>query len=46
MSGSGASVFMPVTNRHTGLEILAKQPSDSIGFVAKGLNAHPLLNVV
>ena len=46
MSGSGASVFMPVPNQQTGLDILAKQPSYSIGFVAKGLNSHPLLNVV
>lgn len=46
MSGSGGSVFMPVLNQQQGLEILAKRPSYSVGFVAKGLNHHPLLNVV
>jgi len=46
MSGSGASVFMPVSSQQAGLEILAKQPSYSVGFVAKGLNTHPLLNAV
>ena len=46
MSGSGASVFMPVSSEHEGLEILAEQPSYSVGFVAKGLNCHPLLNAV
>ncbi len=46
MSGSGASVFMPVSSREKGLEVLAKRPSYSVGFVAKGLNNHPLLEVV
>lgn len=46
MSGSGGSVFMPVSNQQQGLEILAKRPSYSVGFVAKGLNIHPLLNLV
>lgn len=46
MSGSGGSVFMPVPNQQQGLEILAKRPSYSVGFVAKGLNIHPLLSLV
>jgi len=46
MSGSGGSVFMPVENELVGLEILAKKPSDSAGFVAKGLNVHPLLGEI
>jgi len=46
MSGSGGSVFMPVSSQQHGLEILAKRPSYSVGFVAKGLNSHPLLNLV
>ena len=46
MSGSGGSVFMPVSSQQKGLAILAKRPSYSVGFVAKGLNNHPLLNVV
>lgn len=45
MCGSGGSVFMPVPNQQQGLELLAKRPSYSVGFVAKGLNNHPLLNV-
>ena len=46
MSGSGGSVFMPVSSKRSGLDILAKRPSYSVGFVAKGLNIHPLLDVV
>ena len=46
MSGSGGSVFMPVSSKRRGLDILAKQPSYSVGFVAQGLNIHPLLDVV
>jgi len=46
MSGSGGSVFMPVSSQQYGIEILAKRPSYSVGFVAKGLNIHPLLDVV
>jgi 4-diphosphocytidyl-2-C-methyl-D-erythritol kinase len=45
MSGSGGSVFMPLLNQQQGLDILAKRPSYSVGFVAKGLNNHPLLDV-
>jgi len=45
MSGSGGSVFMPVSSQQQGEEILAKRPSYSVGFVAKGLNNHPLLNL-
>lgn len=46
MSGSGGSVFMPVANQQQGAELLAKKPKNSVGFVAKGLNIHPLLNVI
>jgi 4-diphosphocytidyl-2-C-methyl-D-erythritol kinase len=46
MSGSGGSVFMPVSSQQQGLEIFAKRPSYSVGFVAKGLNNHPLLSLV
>ena len=45
MSGSGGSVFMPVSDQQYGLEILAKRPSYSVGFVAKGVNNHPLLKI-
>ncbi len=46
MSGSGGSVFMPIESEQAGLEILAKKPSNSAGFVAKGLNVHPLLGEI
>jgi len=46
MSGSGGSVFMPLNSEQHGIELLAKRPKNSVGFVAKGLNNHPLLNVV
>ena len=45
MSGSGGSVFMPVSSKRSGLDILAKRPSYSVGFVAKGLNKHPILMI-
>lgn len=44
MSGSGGSVFMPLLSQQQGLDILLNKPLDSVGFVAKGLNFHPLLN--
>lgn len=45
MSGSGGSVFMPLSSEEHGVELLAKKPKNSVGFVAKGVNNHPLLNV-
>lgn len=45
MSGSGGSVFLPLDDQPQGLHILAEKPDNSIGFVAKGLNFHPLLSV-
>jgi len=42
MSGSGGSVFLPLSSRQQGLDILSKKPSKTIGFVAKGMNLHPL----
>ena len=46
MSGSGGSVFMPLQDQQQGVELLEKKPINSVGFVAKGLNFHPLLDVV
>jgi len=46
MSGSGGSVFLPVGSKQAGLEILARRPSDSAGFVAKGENFHPLFKKI
>jgi len=44
MSGSGGSVFMTVEDRRHGEKILNQKPENSVGFVAKGLNIHPLLS--
>lgn len=43
MSGSGGSVFMPLSSEQQGYDILDDKPMNSLGFVAKGLNNHPLL---
>lgn len=42
MSGSGGSVFMPLLSHQAGLDILANRPVNINGFVAKGVNDHPL----
>ena len=44
MTGSGACVFMPVADRASGMKILKQRPENSDGFVAKGLNIHPLFD--
>ncbi len=41
MSGSGASVFVAVNSKAKADELLAKKPDYVTGFVAKGLNYHP-----
>jgi 4-diphosphocytidyl-2-C-methyl-D-erythritol kinase len=46
MSGSGASVFVAVNSLAKANEILAQKPADVRGFVAKGLNKHPLYDFV
>ncbi len=43
MSGSGASVFLEVPNQEIANKIYQQKPSEYFGFVAKGLNQHPLL---
>ena len=45
MSGSGGSVFMAVNDRQQGERILKQKPNNSVGFVAKGLNVHPLFSL-
>lgn len=45
MTGSGSSVFLPVPDEETGRSVLAESPAESTGFVARGLNEHPLLNL-
>ena len=42
MSGSGGSVFITLPNQAAGLDLLAAKPSETTGFVAKGINTHPL----
>ena len=49
MSGSGASVFLEVASEKVATEICNKKPSNVLGFsvqgfVAKGLNQHPLID--
>ncbi|MDP3745329.1 MAG: 4-(cytidine 5'-diphospho)-2-C-methyl-D-erythritol kinase [Methylotenera sp.] len=49
MSGSGASVFLEVANEKIANEICNKKPKEVLGFsvlgfVAKGLNQHPLID--
>lgn len=44
MSGSGSSVFLEVANEEIANRIYSAKPATIRGFVAKGLNQHPLLN--
>ncbi|WP_047534272.1 4-(cytidine 5'-diphospho)-2-C-methyl-D-erythritol kinase [Methylotenera sp. N17] len=41
MSGSGASVFVKVNSTQVAAELLANKPTNTNGFIAKGLNYHP-----
>jgi 4-diphosphocytidyl-2-C-methyl-D-erythritol kinase len=45
MSGSGASVFLEVADEKTAVDICNQKPESVQGFVAKGLNQHPLINL-
>jgi 4-diphosphocytidyl-2-C-methyl-D-erythritol kinase len=45
MSGSGASVFLEVVDEKTAVDICNQKPKSVQGFVAKGLNQHPLINL-
>ncbi|MHB8534326.1 MAG: 4-(cytidine 5'-diphospho)-2-C-methyl-D-erythritol kinase [Sulfuricaulis sp.] len=42
MSGSGGSVFLKVTDPDQGRKILDRIPQPFAGFVARGINRHPL----
>lgn len=44
MSGSGASVFLEVANKEIADKICSEKPESVRGFVARGLNQHPLIN--
>jgi 4-diphosphocytidyl-2-C-methyl-D-erythritol kinase len=46
MTGTGACVFIPVASRQAGLEILDKQPPAQTGFVAQGVNTHPVVSIL
>jgi 4-diphosphocytidyl-2-C-methyl-D-erythritol kinase len=43
MTGSGGCLFLPVSGREQGEEILAQRPADCDGFVARGRNQSPLV---
>ena len=42
MSGSGASVFLEVTSEQIAMDIYSKKPNEFDGFVAQGLDQHPI----
>ena len=42
MSGTGASVFLPVSDKQKGEEIIAQAPSFLRCFVARGVQQHPI----
>ena len=44
MSGSGASVFLEVVDEKVATKICNQKPKGIQGFVAKGLNQHPLID--
>lgn len=44
MTGTGGASFLPVGDRQAGLNILNKAPPGCTGFVAQGLNRHPLVD--
>lgn len=46
MSGSGASVFLEVSNQEIANSICNERPASVRGFVAKGLNQHPLIGLL
>lgn len=43
LTGSGASTFLPVQDQIEGQRILSQRPEGYRGFVAKGIDHHPLL---
>ena len=46
MTGSGACVFCPFDNADTAERVFASRPRHWAGFVARGLDRHPLYDVV
>lgn len=45
MTGSGGCVYLTITDAETGKRILAQLPQRLGGFVARGVNRHPLLEM-
>lgn len=45
MSGSGASIFVEVENEKAALQVMGEKPTHLSGFIAKGLNQHPLYDL-
>ena len=46
MTGTGACLFLPVSDAKLGKDILRQLPSGNAGFVAHGLNRHPLADLL
>jgi len=46
MTGSGSCIFMPLSSIDQGKEILEKRPQDTLGFVVRGIDNHPHLNLM
>lgn len=46
MTGSGSCIFIPLNTKDIGNEILEKKPQDTIGFIVRGLDSHPHLNLM
>ncbi len=46
MTGTGASVFLDCNDEHTAQQVLAECPSEMSGFIAKGIQEHPLLSSI
>ena len=46
MTGSGSCIFIPLDSIDKGKEILEKRPQDTLGFVVRGIDNHPHLNLM
>lgn len=46
MTGSGSCIFMSLSSIDEGKKILEKKPKDTRGFIVRGLNNHPHLNLM
>ena len=46
MTGSGSCIFISLSSIDKGKEILEKRPQDTLGFIVRGLDSHPHLNLM